>query len=167
MQLPGAFRIGLGYDLHRLEAGRRLVLGGVEIPYARGLAGHSDADVLTHAIIDALAGAAGLPDIGECFPDTDEKWRGAASLDLLADMVQRVRRAGWQVVQLDAVLVAEAPKFSPFKSAACANLARVLGIPEDAVNVKAKTNEGVGPVGRGEAMSAQAVCLIQSRSSTD
>ncbi len=158
------FRIGLGYDLHRLVEGRKLVLGGVEIPFEKGLLGHSDADVLTHSILDALTGATGLPDIGELFPDTDERWRDARSVELLAQVVQLAAGKGYRIIQVDAVVVAEAPKLSPFKQAIRRSLGAALGINEELISVKAKTNEGIDAVGAGEAIIAQAVCLVAAES---
>jgi 2-C-methyl-D-erythritol 2,4-cyclodiphosphate synthase len=153
-------RTGIGIDSHRFEAGRRLVLGGVEIPHDLGLAGHSDADVLAHAIADALLGAAGLGDIGQHFPDTDEAWRDADSMALLRDVVARVREAGFEVVHVDATVMLERPKLAPHRDAITASLADVLG----SVNVKATTGEGMGFVGRGEGAAALAVATISDRS---
>lgn len=155
------FRVGLGQDCHRLKAGRSLVLGGVPIEHDRGLDGHSDADVLLHAITDALLGAAGLGDIGEMFPDTDPQHRDADSAKLLHVALERVRARRWRVVNLDCTVAAEKPKLSPFKPAIRKRIAELLQIDADAVNVKAKTGEKVGPVGRGEAMTAEAVVLLQ------
>jgi 2-C-methyl-D-erythritol 2,4-cyclodiphosphate synthase len=149
--------VGIGFDSHRLAPGRRLVLGGVEIPHEQGLQGHSDADVLTHAIVDALLGAAGLGDIGELFPDTDERYRGADSLALLAEVVARVRAAGFAIVNVDCTLVAEQPKLAPYKPAIRARLAGVMGLAVGRVNVKATTAEGMGFVGRAEGLAALAV----------
>ena len=149
-------RTGIGIDSHRLEAGRRLLLGGVEIPYERGLAGHSDADVLVHAIVDALLGAAGMGDIGELYPDTDAAFEGADSMDLLRDVVERVRGAGWAIDHVDATVMAEAPKLSPHKDAMRATLGAVLG----SVNLKATTGERMGFVGRGEGIAALAVATL-------
>ncbi len=154
-------RIGKGYDVHRLIPGRALILGGVKIPYEKGLLGHSDADVLLHAICDALLGAAGLGDIGEHFPDTDPQFEGMSSLLLLAHCVVLVGRSGYEVVNIDATLLAERPKISPYKAAMEANIAEVLCIDVDAVNVKATTTEGLGPVGREEGMAALCVALIK------
>jgi 2-C-methyl-D-erythritol 2,4-cyclodiphosphate synthase len=150
-------RTGIGIDSHRLQAGRRLVLGGVEIPFELGLAGHSDADVLAHAIADALLGAAGLGDIGQHFPDTDEAWRDADSMELLRAVVSRVREAGHEPVNVDATVMLERPKLAPFREAILASLAAVLGCP---VNVKATTGEGMGFVGRGEGAAALAVATL-------
>jgi 2-C-methyl-D-erythritol 2,4-cyclodiphosphate synthase len=152
-------RTGIGIDSHRFEAGRRLVLGGVEIPYERGLAGHSDADVLAHAIADALLGAAGLGDIGQLFPDTDEAWRDADSMELLRAVVARVREAGHELVHVDATVMLEQPKLAPHREAIQASLAAILG----SVNVKATTGEGMGFVGRGEGAASLAVATIAAR----
>ena len=153
-------RIGEGWDIHALVAGRPLVLGGVTIPHTHGLAGHSDADALAHAITDALLGAAALGDIGRHFPDTDDAYRGADSLALLAEAAQRVRAAGYEIGNLDATIVAQAPKMAPHIEAMRERLAGALGLRVGQVNVKAKTAEKLGPVGRGEAIEARAVCLL-------
>lgn len=150
-------RTGTGWDTHRLVADRPLVLGGVTVPSELGLDGHSDADVLTHAVIDALLGAACLGDIGEHFPDTDEAFRGADSMALLREAVARCAAAGWRPVHADATVLLERPKLLPHKPAMRANLAAALGLGEDAVNVKATRGEGMGPVGRGEGAVAQAI----------
>ena len=155
-----AFRVGLGHDTHRLVAGKPLVLGGIHIEYVMGLDGHSDADVLLHAVTDALLGAAGLGDIGELFPDTDPQYRGADSAQFLDAALVRVRQAGWQPVNLDCTIHAQRPKLSAYKPIIKQRLAELLQIPADAVNVKAKTGERVGPVGREEAMCADAIVLI-------
>jgi 2-C-methyl-D-erythritol 2,4-cyclodiphosphate synthase len=138
-----------------------LILGGVRIEHPSGLAGHSDADVVCHAVADALLGAAGLGDIGEHYPDTDPKWRGLDSTRLLAEVVDRLGRTGWQAANCDVIVHAQEPKLGPHKAAIRANLARLLWLPEAAVNVKAKTGEHVGPVGRGEVIACHAVVLIQ------
>jgi 2-C-methyl-D-erythritol 2,4-cyclodiphosphate synthase len=153
-------RTGLGYDCHRFAEGRRLVLGGIEIPGARGLDGHSDADVLTHAIIDALLGAAALGDIGEHFPDTDERYRDADSLGLLTAAVAVVRDAGFTVVNVDATVVIEQPKLAPWREEMRGALAAALGIGVDAVSVKATRGEGMGFVGREEGAAAVAVATL-------
>jgi 2-C-methyl-D-erythritol 2,4-cyclodiphosphate synthase len=153
-------RIGIGYDIHRLVEGRKLVLGGVEIPFEKGLLGHSDSDVLTHAICDALLGAAALGDIGTHFPDTDPRWEGASSLEFLARAVELVNERGYRVANIDATVMAERPKLRLHIQAIREQLAAVLRIDVDQVNVKAKTNEGLESIGRGEAMAAQAVVLI-------
>ncbi|HLF84394.1 MAG TPA: 2-C-methyl-D-erythritol 2,4-cyclodiphosphate synthase [Blastocatellia bacterium] len=153
-------RIGIGYDIHRLVEGRKLVLGGVEIPFEKGLLGHSDSDVLTHAICDALLGAAALGDIGTHFPDNDPRWAGASSLELLARVVELVIQKGYRVANVDATVMAERPKLMAHVQAMRERLASVLQIDVDQVNIKAKTNEGLESVGRGEAMAAQAVALL-------
>lgn len=153
-------RIGEGWDTHQLVAGRPLVLGGVTIPYSHGLLGHSDADALLHAITDALLGAAGLGDIGRHFPDTDPTFRGADSLELLAETAHRVRAAGFAIVNVDSTIVAQAPKMASHIPAMCQNIASALGLAAEAVNVKAKTAEKMGPVGEGRAIEARAVCLL-------
>jgi 2-C-methyl-D-erythritol 2,4-cyclodiphosphate synthase len=153
--------LGIGFDSHRFAAGRRLVIGGVEIPYERGLDGHSDSDVLAHAVIDALLGAAGLGDIGEHFPDTDERWRDADSMELLTSVVERVHADGFEVVNVDCTVVMEAPKLLPYKAAIRERLAAVLGIELVRVNIKASTGEGMGFVGRGEGVAALAVAGLR------
>ena len=153
-------RIGEGWDIHRLIEGRPLVLGGVAIPHSHGLLGHSDADALLHAITDALLGAAGLGDIGQHFPDTDERFRGADSAVLLQEAAARVRAAGWQIVNIDSTIVAQAPRMAPHIAAMRERIASVLGIAAAVVNVKAKTAERLGPVGEGQAIEARAVCLL-------
>ncbi len=153
-------RVGEGWDIHALVPGRALVLGGVSIPFDRGLLGHSDADALLHAITDALLGAAGLGDIGRHFPDTDARFAGADSSRLLAEAVQRVRAAGWQVGNVDSTVIAQAPRLAPHIGAMRAGVARALGVDADRVNVKAKTAEKLGPVGQGQAIEARAVVLI-------
>ncbi len=154
-------RVGIGYDYHRLVEGRKLVLGGVEIPFGKGLAGHSDGDVLTHAICDALLGAAGLGDIGQHFPDNDPQWKGADSIQLLARVVDLLREKGLRVAQVDCIVLAQEPKLAPHFAPMRERLASVLG-PQVQVNVKAKTTEGLEAIGRGEAMAAQAVALLES-----
>ncbi|EEG09123.1 MULTISPECIES: 2-C-methyl-D-erythritol 2,4-cyclodiphosphate synthase [Pseudogulbenkiania] len=154
------FRIGQGYDVHQLVEGRPLILGGVTIPHDKGLLGHSDADALLHAITDAILGAAALGDIGRHFPDTDLRFKGADSRVLLREAMARVRAAGWQVVNVDATLIAQRPKLAPHIDAMCAAIASDLGLAVTAVNVKGKTNEKLGYLGRGEAIEAQAVCLL-------
>ncbi len=154
-------RIGIGYDLHRVVEGRTLVLGGVTIPWDRGLSGHSDADVLAHAVTDALLGAAALGNIGQHFPDTDPAYKDADSMLLLVSAVDMVRQAGYQIMNLDSNIIAERPKLNPHLDTICQRLAACIGIPPSQVSVKAKTNEGVGPEGRGEAIGAQAVVLLQ------
>jgi len=149
--------VGIGYDSHRLAAGRRLVIGGVELPGELGLDGHSDADVLAHAVTDALLGAAGLGDIGEHFPDTDERWRGADSMQLLAEVVESVHNAGLQIENVDCTVVMERPKLAPHRGAIRDRLAGALGLDVARVNVKASTGEGIGFVGRGEGVAALAI----------
>ena len=156
-------RIGHGYDVHRLTAGRRLVLGGVDIPWERGLLGHSDADVLAHAVMDALLGAAGLGDIGQHFPDTDPAYAGADSLKLLEAVMGLLRDAGWRVGNVDAMVLAQRPKLAPHIPQMRENLARCMGVDLAQVNVKATTEEGLGFTGTGEGMSAHAVCLLEKR----
>ena len=156
-------RIGIGYDYHRLVEGRKLVLGGVEIPFHKGLAGHSDGDVLTHALCDALLGAAGLGDLGQHFPDTDPQWEDVSSLELLARVAELVGEKGLRVAQVDSVVVAQEPKLAPHFARMRESLARALGLEPAQVNVKAKTTEGLEAVGRGEAMAAQAIVLLVSR----
>lgn len=156
-------RIGIGYDIHRVVEGRKLVLGGVEIPFEKGLLGHSDSDVLSHAICDALLGAAALGDIGAHFPDSDPRWAGASSLEFLARVVELVTQKGYRVANVDATVMAERPKLRPYVDAMRETLASVLGVDADRVSVKAKTSEGLESVGRNEAMAAQAVVLIHRR----
>ncbi len=153
-------RIGEGWDIHQLAAGRKLILGGVEVLHASGLLGHSDADVLLHAITDALLGAAGLGDIGRHFPDTDPQFRGADSAVLLAEATRRVRAAGWRIGNVDSTVIAQAPKLAPHLPAMCERIAAALDVPVAQVNVKAKTAEKLGPVGEGRAMEARAVVLL-------
>ena len=154
------FRIGEGWDIHALVEGRKLILGGVEVPYHRGLLGHSDADVLLHALTDALLGAAALGDIGTHFPDTDVQFRGADSIVLLAEAACRVRAAGWQIGNLDSTIVAQAPKLMPHIPAMRQRIAEALGLQPDQLNIKAKTAEKMGPVGQGDAMEARAIALL-------
>lgn len=154
-------RFGMGYDVHRLTEGRKLIIGGVEIPYEKGLWGHSDADVLLHAVTDAILGAAGLGDIGRHFPDTEEKWKGADSRKLLDMAVALVWEKGFRVGNVDATIVAQAPKLAPYIPAMRKNVAESLGIEEARVNVKATTEEHLGFTGRGEGMAAYAVCGLE------
>jgi len=154
------FRVGQGYDVHALVTGRPLIIGGVTIPHTHGLQGHSDADVLLHAVTDALLGAAGLGDIGRHFPDTDPAYRGADSRVLLRDAVGKVRAAGWAPVNIDATVHAQAPKIGPHAGAMVANIAADVGVDSAAVNVKAKTNEGLGYLGRKEGIAATVVALL-------
>jgi len=153
-------RIGQGFDTHALVGGRELVIGGVRIPYEKGLAGHSDADVLIHAVCDALLGAAGLGDIGAHFPDTDARYKGIDSRKLLREVAQLLRQRKLRVANVDATIIAQAPKMAPHIAAMRANLASDLGVAPDAVNVKAKTTEQLGFVGRGEGIAAEAVALL-------
>lgn len=153
-------RVGIGHDTHRLVAGRPLILGGVRIEHPVGLLGHSDADVVMHAVADAVLGAAGLGDIGEWYPDTDPRWEGVDGGALLGDVVARAARAGWRPVNCDVVVHAQKPKLSQYKAAMRTNLAGRLGLGFDEVNVKAKTGEQVGPIGRGEAIACEAVVLL-------
>lgn len=154
-------RIGSGHDTHRLEAGRPLILGGVRIPHSKGLAGHSDADVVMHAITDAVLGAAGLGDIGEHFPDADPQWSGADSSRFLLETMIKLRTAGWRVGNLDVTIFAQEPNLGPHKTAIKVNLAGLLEVDESAINVKAKTGEKVGHIGRGEAIGCHAVVMIE------
>lgn len=153
-------RIGQGFDVHALVEGRKLVVGGVTIPFERGLAGHSDADVLIHAVCDALLGAAGLGDIGGHFPDSDPKYRNADSRTLLREVGRKVREAGFSIANLDATIIAEAPKMAPHAQAMVANLSADLGLKAAQVNVKAKTAERLGAIGRGEGIAAEAIALL-------
>jgi len=154
-------RIGEGWDIHALVSGRPLVLGGVTIEHSHGLAGHSDADALAHAITDALLGAAALGDIGRHFPDTDPAFKGADSMQLMAEAIRRVRSAGFEIANVDSTIVAQAPRLAPHIDAMRKRLAEVLGVGVDQVNVKAKTAEKMGPVGEGRAIEARAVCLLR------
>ena len=157
----GSLRIGLGTDVHALAEGRRLILGGVDIPHERGLLGHSDADVLAHAVSDALLGAARAGDIGKLFPDTDPAYAGADSMRLLAEVAAHVRSLGFEIVDVDSVVTAQAPKLSPHRDAMRKNLADAMGIPVENVGVKATTSEWLGYEGRGEGVTAQAVALLE------
>ncbi len=152
-------RIGFGYDSHRLVDGRKLIIGGVEIPFRKGLGGHSDADVLCHAIADAVIGALGIGDIGTHFPDTDPKWKDAVSIELLKYMVELARMNGFKVIWVDTTIIAEQPRMSPYVQQMKDSLART-GIHPGVINIKAKTNEGMGFIGRGEGIAAYAVCLL-------
>ncbi|NRR29865.1 2-C-methyl-D-erythritol 2,4-cyclodiphosphate synthase [Oxalobacteraceae bacterium] len=154
------FRIGQGYDVHKLVEGRQLILGGVNIPHRLGLLGHSDADVLLHAITDAILGGAALGDIGRHFPDTDVQFKGADSRVLLREAARRVNAAGYGVGNIDATIIAQQPKMAPHIGAMCANIAADLGLEIDQVNIKAKTNEKLGYLGREEGMEAQAIALL-------
>jgi len=153
-------RVGIGYDSHKLVEGRKLILGGVEIPFAKGLLGHSDADVLCHAIMDSLIGAVGLGDIGKHFPDNDPQWKDVSSIQLLGQIVELMRFNGYEVSWVDSVIIAETPRLAPYIE----DMKQVLsqsGIPSGAMNIKAKTNEGMGFLGRGEGIAAYAMCLLR------
>lgn len=153
-------RIGIGYDSHKLVEGRRLIIGGITIPFEKGLLGHSDADVLSHAIIDSLIGALGLGDIGQHFPDTDPQWKDASSIELLKHIIKQIRMNGYEVSWIDSSIIAEKPKLSPYIEDMKTALSE-SGIPSGAINIKAKTNEGMGFIGRGEGIAAYAVCLLK------
>lgn len=154
-------RIGLGYDVHELVKGRQLILGGINIPFEKGLAGHSDADVLTHAICDALLGAAGLGDIGMHFPDSDPKYKDISSIQLLHETFQMIGAKGFAIINIDTVIFAESPKLSPYRQAIRATLAEVLNLEIQRINIKATTTEGLGTIGQGDGIAAMAVALIQ------
>lgn len=154
-------RIGHGYDVHRLTEGRKLILGGVDIPWEKGLLGHSDADVLTHAVMDALSGAARLGDIGKLFPDTDPAYKGISSLKLLREVSGFLRERGWSVVNIDATLIAQAPKVAPYRQSMVENIAGALGVDTEQVNIKATTEEKLGFTGDGSGMAAHAVVLLE------
>jgi 2-C-methyl-D-erythritol 2,4-cyclodiphosphate synthase len=156
-------RMGEGWDVHALVPGRKLILGGVEIAHSAGLLGHSDADVLLHAITDAVLGAAGLGDIGRHFPDTDVQFKGADSAVLLAEAMRRVRAQGYELLNVDSTVIAQAPKLAPHMGAMCASVARALGVDVSQVNVKAKTAEKLGPVGMGQSIEARAVALLKKQ----
>ncbi len=153
-------RIGQGYDVHKLVMGRRLIVGGVEIPHETGLLGHSDADVLTHAVCDALLGAAALGDIGKHFPDSDEKYKGVSSLTLLDEVGKMLRAKGYEINNIDSIIIAQAPKFAPFIDKMRENIASTLGISIESVGIKATTEEGLGFTGKKEGIAASAVCII-------
>ncbi|QEL15274.1 2-C-methyl-D-erythritol 2,4-cyclodiphosphate synthase [Limnoglobus roseus] len=155
------FRVGSGHDSHRLVEGRPLILGGVRIEHAKGLYGHSDADAVLHAVTDALLGAAGLGDIGDAYPDTDPRWKDADSKIFLAGAIERLNQAGWRPVNFDITIFAQEPKLGPVKAKIRDSVAALVGLPPDAVNVKAKTGEKVGHIGRGEAIAVHAVVLIE------
>lgn len=155
-------RIGIGYDSHRLVAGRRLIVGGVEIPFGKGLAGHSDGDVLCHAVIDAIIGALGVGDIGKHFPDTDPRWKDAASVEMLRYITGLARASCYEVKWIDSVIIAERPKLAPYMESMKEAMS-MADIPPGIINIKAKTDEGMGFVGRGEGIAAHAVCLLRKR----
>ncbi len=163
-RLPSQLLVGLGYDIHRLAKGRPLILGGVRIPHDQGLSGHSDADVICHAVADALLGAAALGDIGTHFPNDDPVWKNADGLFLVQLVLNKVRKAGLIPVNMDATLIAEKPKIAPYVKAMRANIARVLGLPLWAVSVKATTHEGLGSLGKGLGMACLAIALLQTKS---
>lgn len=155
------FRVGVGYDIHRLVEGRRLVVGGIEIEHSKGLIGHSDADVVLHAVIDALLGAAGLPDIGDLYPDTDGAFKDADSKALAMDAVERIRAAGFRASNIDVIVHAEAPRLSPYKARMADSIAELVGLDSGQVSVKAKTNEGMGPLGYTDAIACTAVAAVR------
>lgn len=157
-------RIGVGYDSHRLIEGRRLILGGVNIPFSKGLAGHSDGDVLCHAIIDSILGALGAGDIGSHFPDTDPRWKDASSIMLLDNIVKLITAKGFEIVWIDTVIITESPKIAPYVASMKEALSQ-SGISPSTVNIKAKTNEGMGFIGRGEGIAVHSVCLLRELSS--
>ena len=161
MSVRPQFRIGLGYDLHRTIAGRPLVLANVVIPHDRGLDGHSDADVVLHALIDAIAGAAGLPDVGEMFPNTDPKYKGINSAELMKGTMARFAETGWKIVNVDIIVLAQKPKLAPHKPAMKKRLAELLGVREDQVNIKGKTGEGVDAIGEERAIGCHCVVLME------
>jgi 2-C-methyl-D-erythritol 2,4-cyclodiphosphate synthase len=156
-------RIGIGTDIHKLVEGRKLMLAGVYVPYPAGLAGHSDGDAALHAVIDALLGAAGMGDIGTLFPDTDPRWKDADSKELLVSVKEKLEEAGWEIVNIDLIIHAEAPRLEPVKGQMKRSVASLLGIDFNAVNVKAKTNEGLGDIGSGDAIAATATALLQKK----
>jgi len=156
-------RIGKGYDVHKLVEGRKLILGGVDIPYKKGLLGHSDADVLVHAVMDSLLGAAALGDIGKHFPDTDEKYKGISSLELLKHVSLLLESKGYSIINIDATIIAQKPKMAPYIHKMRENMASVLGIYVDMINVKATTEEGLGFTGEGLGIASDAICLIEKR----
>ena len=156
-------RVGMGYDVHKLTEGRKLILGGVDIPWEKGLLGHSDADVLIHAVMDALLGAAALGDIGKHFPDTDPAYKGISSIKLLVHVAGLLREQGYEIGNIDATVIAQKPKMSPHIPQMRKNMAEALGIPESKINVKATTEEGLGFTGSGEGISSQAICLLTEK----
>jgi len=153
-------KIGIGYDSHRLTEGRKLIIGGVDIPFEKGLLGHSDADVLCHAIIDSIIGALGAGDIGSHFPDTDSRWKDASSIEILSQVVDLAGQKGFSVINIDSTVIAEKPRLQPFIDTMKGNIAKA-GIPSALINIKAKSNECMGFIGRGEGIAAQAVCLLK------
>lgn len=156
-------RIGMGYDVHRLTENRKLIIGGVDIPYSKGLLGHSDADVLLHAIMDSLLGAAALGDIGKHFPDTDPKFKGISSIDLLKEVRNLLDKEGYEIVNIDATIIAQNPKMAPYISKMIKNISSTLQIDDNLVNVKATTEEGLGFTGNEEGISSQSICLITKK----
>lgn len=158
-----SYKIGIGYDIHKLVEGRKLILGGVEIPHGKGLLGHSDADALIHAICDALLGAISAGDIGELFPDTDPKYKGADSAELLKKVYELLKGKNYEIDNIDSVIIAQEPKLTPFKKEMRRKIAQILKIEEDRIGVKAKTNEGLGEIGKGAAIAAYAVALLKRR----
>lgn len=154
-------RIGMGYDVHKLVEGRKLIMGGVEIPYEKGLLGHSDADVLLHAIMDSILGAAALGDIGKHFPDTDERFKGISSILLLKEVGRLIKEKGYEIENIDSTIIAQRPKMAPHISTMIKNIAEALNIEEHRINVKATTEEGLGFTGRGEGISSQSICLLK------
>lgn len=156
-------KIGIGYDIHPLTRGRKLIIGGVEIPFDLGLAGHSDGDVLCHAIADALLSAASLPDIGELFPDTEKKYKDVSSLKLLEEVKAKVEEKNYEILNVDSVIVAERPKLAPYKEEIKRKIGSVLGLEMDEIGLKAKTQEGMGEVGRGEAIACYAIALLRKK----
>ncbi len=158
-----SFRVGLGYDVHKLTENRKLIIGGVDIPYEKGLLGHSDADVLIHAIMDALLGACKLGDIGQHFPDTDPKYKGISSIELLKNVASLLADNGYEVVNADSIIVAQKPKMMPHIPQMEKNIAAALGVDIDRINVKATTEEGLGFTGRGEGIAAKAVCMVEKK----
>ena len=156
-------RVGIGYDIHRLVEGRKLIIGGVLIPYSFGLEGHSDGDLLSHAIIDALCGALSFPDIGELFPDTDPAYKDARSIELLEKVALMVGEKGYEIVGIDTVIIAEAPKLSPYKEEIRKSLSQALRIEPDRIGIKSKTNEGLGEIGEGKAISCYAVSVLRRK----
>jgi len=154
-------RVGIGYDIHRLVEGRKLIIGGVEIPFEKGLLGHSDADVLVHSICDALLGAMELGDIGKHFPDTDEKYKGISSMKLLKEVMEKIKKGNFKIVNIDTNIIAEKPRLLPYIEEMKKNLRKILG-KDVSINIKARTNEGLGEIGKGEAIASQAIVLLKS-----